>query len=408
VSAKPLNLLVVGVRWPPETFIQRKLEGLAAHGIKVTVATSVPWSKAKPQLQGVGFRRLYHSDDPPVLSCLRLVWIAMSVVFHSPQQLLKVFEVVRNQHLPLKSVFAKLQAYLALVLMRREVVHFEWNSAAIDFLPMFDLWDCPVVISCRGSQINVRPHVPGNEQFNAGLAESFQKARAVHCVSAAIRNEAAKYGLEPTKAWIIRPAVDPVLFHPSVKARSDAGIFRVITTGSLIWLKGYEYALQAIRAIVDQGVPLRFDIIGEGPERQRVLYTIYELGLGEHVRLFERLTSDEVRQQLQDADVFLLSSLSEGISNAVLEAMACGLPIVSSDCGGMREAITHGVEGFLVPSRDQNRIAECLKKLYEDADLRKRMGRAARKRAQSEFSLEQQIARFIDLYDSLNQMKTAR
>lgn len=368
----------------------------------------MPWRKAKPFLNGVSVRRLYHSDDPRLLSALRLAKNALVLLFHSPRRAFMVFSFVRSQDLPLKSSFAKLQSYLPLALMKPSVVHFEWNSAAIDFLPMFGLWERPVVISCRGSQINVRPHVPGNEQFSAGLAETFQRARAVHCVSEAIRDEAAKYGLEPTKAWIIRPAVDPVFFHPSIKARSDAGIFHVITTGSLIWQKGYEYALQAIRAMVDQGVPLRFDIIGEGPERQRVLYTIYDLGLGEYVRLLGRLTPDEVRQQLQDADVFLLSSLSEGISNAVLEAMACGLPIVSSDCGGMREAITHGVEGFVVPSRDQNRIAACLKKLYEDADLRKRMGRAARKRAQSEFSLEQQIARFVDLYDSLNQMNTAR
>jgi len=203
-------VLVVGVRWPPETFIQRKLEGLAAKGIVVTVATSVPRRKAKPFLNGVSLRRLRHSDDPRVLSALRLAWSALSLLFHSQQQFFKIFRLVRNQHLPLKSCFAKLQAYLPLVLMRPDVVHFEWNSAAIDFLPMFDLWECPVVISCRGSQINVRPHVPGNEQFSAGLAESFQKARAVHCVSEAIRDEATKYGLEPTKAWIIRPASDTV------------------------------------------------------------------------------------------------------------------------------------------------------------------------------------------------------
>ena len=408
MSAKPLKLLVVGVRWPPETFIERKLERLATHGITVTVATAVPWRKPKPRIPGVRFKRLYHSDDPRVLSLLRLAWNAFTLLLHSQRQFFRTYRVVCNQHLPLKSSFAKLQAYLALALMKPDVVHFEWNSAAIDFLPIFDLWGSPLVISCRGSQINVRPHVPGNEHFSAELAESFQKATAVHCVSQAIRDEAAKYGLELTKAWIIRPAIDPVLFRPPVKARTYGGIFSVITTGSLMWLKGYEYALQAIRAMVDQGLQVRFDIIGEGPERQRIVYTIHDLGLEEHVRLLGRLTSDEVRQQLQAADVFLLSSLSEGISNAALEAMACGLPVVTTDCGGMREAITNGIEGFVVPSRDNNRIAECLKKLYEDEHLRKRMGRAARKRAESEFSLEQQIAYFLDLYDSLSHMTVAR
>jgi len=96
--------------------------------------------------------------------------------------------------------------------------------------------------------------------------------------------------------------------------------------------------------------------------------------------------------------VFLLSSLSEGISNAALEAMACGLPVVTTDCGGMREAVTDGIEGFVVPVRDPEAMAEALLRLWKDPELRRRMGEAARERVLREFRLDQQISAFLALF----------
>jgi len=220
----------------------------------------------------------------------------------------------------------------------------------------------------------------------------------VHCVSDAIKQEAIKLGLDPAKAWVIRPAVDPNFFFPAPAERRADSTLHIVTTGALIWRKGYEYALLAIRRLVEQGVPVHFEIIGDGPERQRVLYTLDDLHLHEHVHLLGRLSPEAVRARLQRADVFLLASLSEGIANAALEAMACGLPVVTTDCGGMREAVTDGVEGFVVPVRDPAAMAEALQKLASDADLRAAMGARARERILREFTLEQQIGQFLALY----------
>jgi glycosyltransferase involved in cell wall biosynthesis len=122
-----------------------------------------------------------------------------------------------------------------------------------------------------------------------------------------------------------------------------------------------------------------------------------DLGLDDSVKLLGQLDPEHVRDRLHAADAFLLSSLSEGISNAALEAMACGLPIVTTDCGGMREAIDDGVEGFVVPVREPRAMAEALARLALDPDLRRRMGRAARRRVEREFDLEHQIDRWAEL-----------
>ena len=109
--------------------------------------------------------------------------------------------------------------------------------------------------------------------------------------------------------------------------------------------------------------------------------------------------SEQVRDTLQQSDVFMLASVSEGICNAVLEAMACGLPVVTTDCGGMREAVSDCVEGFVVPIRDSQAMALALQNLAEDSSLQKRMGHAGRQRILQEFTLERQVQQFVALYD---------
>ncbi len=232
-----------------------------------------------------------------------------------------------------------------------------------------------------------------------GLRTTFAKAAAVHCVSAATRNDAEAWGLEPAKAVVIRPAVDSSYFRPAEEPRPGDGRapLEIVTTGSLVGIKGHEYALLAIRRILDRGVSAKFSIIGDGPERDRVQFTVRDLGLEPHVRLLGRRTPDQVREMLRRSDVFLLTSLSEGISNAALEAMACGLPVVTTDCGGMREAVEDGVSGRVVPIRDTEALADALGRLASEPESGRTMGRAARARVVADFDSRRQIGEFVGL-----------
>jgi glycosyltransferase involved in cell wall biosynthesis len=107
----------------------------------------------------------------------------------------------------------------------------------------------------------------------------------------------------------------------------------------------------------------------------------------------------QVREAMQHSDIFLHSSLSEGVSNAVLEAMACGLPVVTADAGGMHEAVRDGHDGFLVPLRDPAAAAAAVERLARDPELRVRIGRAGRATVESRFRLDDQVARFITMYE---------
>jgi glycosyltransferase involved in cell wall biosynthesis len=180
----------------------------------------------------------------------------------------------------------------------------------------------------------------------------------------------------------------------------------VILIGQLRWMKGFEWALAATRAAVDRGVPMELDILGGDPgedigersERGRILHTVSDLGLDAHVHLRGLVGSAEVARRLRSCDALLLPSLDEGLPTVLLEAMASGVPFVATDCGGVSEAFTDGVEGFLVAPRDPQALADALERLWRDPDRRARMGEAGRARATSRFTLERQLDELLAMY----------
>lgn len=288
---------------------------------------------------------------------------------------------------------------------RPDVVHFEWNGGAIDFLDRADLWALPTIVSCRGTQIRVRPHV--STGYAEQVRETFRRANLVHCVCEAVREEACALGLDREKSAVIYPAVDLQEFRPNAP-REPNGVVKLLAVGALIWIKGYEGMLQMMRFLLDRGVDGRLEIIGAGQERARILFTIDDLGLADAVTMRGAVHAAEVRAAMARSDVLLHASLSEGISNAVLEAMASALPVVTSDAGGMREAVTHEHDGLLVPIRDPAASAHAVARLARDRALAARLGANARATVESRFALDAQIARWMSVYDDVAARRAAK
>ncbi len=394
-----LRLLVVGLRWPLETFLAQLFQRLATRGIHVTLVTINQPRQMRGSLVNVDVWHLPGWDHKPGRRLGRVGWRFGGAAVRSVTEMRHMVAAARSANDKARFLI-QLHRWLPYAGRDWDVCYIPWNSRAVDYLPLMELR--PTVISCRGSQINIAPHNPLRASLRDGLATTFDKAAAVHCVSRAIRDEALKYGLDEARSVIIRPAVDPELFHPLPAAeRSSDGRLRLISTGSLNWKKGHVYALSAVRHLVDRGLPICYEIIGDGPDMQRLVFTIQDLELDDHVIWHGKLSPPEVRTRLQAADVFLLPSLSEGISNAALEAMACGLPVVTTDVGGMSEAVTDGVEGFLIPPLDTVAAAGAIEELSRSAELRERMGAAGRARVLRDFHLDDQADAFADLFRSV-------
>ena len=372
-----IRMTVVGVSWPLETFIERLLVGLAARNVEVTLRSRHRPSTAWLRRTGVHWVRGGRMDAESLRSQLRhngYVGAARAVGAEVASRLRGGGDGAPEC----------------------DVVYVPWLTTLMADPDLFDL-GVPVVTSCRGSLVNVAPWDPGRPDYRHHLSEVFEQSARVHCVSLDILDRATSLGLDPAKARVIRPAVDPTEFRARLSAREDDHPTSVVSVGTLLWLKDLEHALVGFRRAVDQGADLRFDVVGDGPDLQHVRYTVDDLGLSDRVSLLGRLPPDRVAQVLRRADVFLHTSSAEGISNAVLEAMASGLPVITTDAGGMREAVRDGIDGFVVAVRGTDEVARSLVALTADGELRRRMGASARARILDGFRLEQQIESFREL-----------
>ena len=160
--------------------------------------------------------------------------------------------------------------------------------------------------------------------------------------------------------------------------------------GALIWRKAYEYALVGLQKAIRMGVHAELTIVGSGPDYDHLVFTATDLHISEKVIFLGHLEPDEVLVKLQSSHILLHTAVSEGIPNALVEAMACGLPVITTNCGGIPEAVDDGVEGIFVPTRDPDAIAAALIWLAKNPELRAKMGTAGRERALRQFDLKKQ------------------
>jgi glycosyltransferase involved in cell wall biosynthesis len=173
----------------------------------------------------------------------------------------------------------------------------------------------------------------------------------------------------------------------------------VLFVGWMIEAKGVRELLAAAANLPDA----RFTLVGP-PEPSFTVTVEDELArLRDHVRVLPVQPRDEVYRLYREADVFVLPTWREGFPNVVIEAMAAGLPVVSTPVGAIPEAVEDGRSGLLVPVRDAAALEAALRRLIDDAQLRVAMGRRGRERVESTFSFEAVVARLAAIYRELVQ-----
>jgi glycosyltransferase involved in cell wall biosynthesis len=181
--------------------------------------------------------------------------------------------------------------------------------------------------------------------------------------------------------------------------RLDPECFEILCVARLAPVKAHDVLIRAAAAQVARGEKrLRLRLVGDGPERKRLERTITELGLDEYVQLLGVQNQDRVRQMYRETDLFALASLAEGVPVVLMEAMAMEIPCVATSVAGVPELIVHGENGWLVAPGDTEALAEALRRLMEDGDLRRRLGQAGRAMVMEEYNLEKNTARLAGIF----------
>ncbi len=240
-------------------------------------------------------------------------------------------------------------------------------------------------------------------RLSVGLPLLRRLSRVV-AVSVETEAEVLAHGFAPDRIARIPNGVDLIRFTPApdpAAAREQAGLGpeTVLFLGRLDAQKGLDTALAAWALIAARCPAARFVLAGDGPARSALEAQARDLGLAETVRFLGTRPDPEIL--LRASQIFLLPSRSEGMSNALLEAMATGLPCVASRIGGNSDIVEHGVTGLLTPPGDAAALADALSALLEDVSLRGQLGAAARAAIIERYGMDRVVREYADLYAKL-------
>lgn len=234
---------------------------------------------------------------------------------------------------------------------------------------------------------------------------AFRGSDAIACNGVAVRAYlGTQYGAPLARSVVIYNGVDVERFRPASAAAHGTGIQGprtkiVLAIGRLVEQKDLVLFLEAAALLIRKVPDTCFRIVGDGPDRAELEHTAERLGLREHVAfLGER---SDIPELLQAANVLWLTSAWEGFPNVVLEALACGIPVVARNVGACGEIIEPGVQGYLVDTRDPEPFARHTARLLADPARAARMGRAGRQLAERKFSVDIMIRGTEQLYASI-------
>lgn len=225
-------------------------------------------------------------------------------------------------------------------------------------------------------------------------------------ISQEMRSKLIELGCDPKRIQVQPLGVKPRMFPPAIRAATN-GPIRILSIGRMVAKKGMEYGLRAVAALFREEPHLEYVIIGDGPLRTDIERLIDDLGLGNIVRLAGWKTRPEIVKALGDADVLLAPSVTaesgdrEGTPVVIMEALASGVPVVSTLHAGIPEVLEEGVSGFLVPERDVPSLAGALRRLVRSPELRARMGERGRSAMQERHDIGALNNRLLGIYRKL-------
>jgi len=363
-------------------------------------------------LESIGWR--VELIDRSAFSLLERAWIVV------PDRLLRPFDRVRGHHWFLPAYLRTLERHLrarirrdgppsVLSLHEPFVVEVARRAAP----------GVPVVLTVHGpahAEVASGYGVPIDHPTVQWLREyerrAFLEADAVVSVDQAHADYVRSFGRRD-RIWVIPNAVDTRRFHPGVRGEPFppdveawiAGRPIVFCARLLVPKNGVDVAVEAARRLRDRGPACALLVAGDGPERERLAGQVHEYGLEGHVRFLGTVDAAPMPGWCARASVVIVPSVShkgveEATSISAIEGQACARPVVASALGGLREVVTDGVNGLLVPPGDPDALADAVRRVLLDSALAARLGAAAAENVRAHHALDAWARRFAEVFEA--------
>lgn len=238
----------------------------------------------------------------------------------------------------------------------------------------------PVTITLRGTEVSLS-RFPSRKKR---IAIALKRATKIFSVADSLKRHAVSLGTNAEKILVVGNGVDADKFYPvdSIEARQQLNLPDsakiLISVGGLVDRKGYHRVIELLPKLLLEFPDLIYLIVGggcaEGNNQKQLEQMVKDLNLQDHVRLLGAMPSEQLKVPLSASDVFVLATANEGWANVFLEAMACGLPVVTTDVGGNREVVSDSMLGAVVPFGDadqlQQALSEALKTDWDKSAIR--------------------------------------
>lgn len=300
--------------------------------------------------------------------------------------------------------------YLNEILLPRDYVkknkisllHAHHGQLGILLLPFKEKTNLPLVTSIRGRDATMANQPVG---YLDSMKMLFEQGNQFFPVCQYLANRIMDWGCPSEKIRVLYGGVDLSQFHYWPLPQRDTQ--NILSLGRLVEKKGHHILMQAFQKVKEKFPKATLTIIGGGELEYYLKSLATQLNLGDSFRLSKQLPKDKIREQLANADLFCAASLEaangdiEGIPNTIKEAMATGVPVISTFHAGIPELITHNQEGVLVKENNVDELAEAIEFMLTHRELWEAYTIAARQKVDQEFELNQQLLKQAKYYDEL-------
>ena len=381
------------------TFFLKEVLGLRERGLDVRVASINAPDRPRqdlPDVEAVEADRTYYVKS---LGAAKVAVQLLAIAFRNPGVTLRgLGAALRLGGWDIKArayaLFYLAEALLVGQWMRRQAlnhlhVHFGGPVATVGMITA-QAWKVPWSVTLHGPD-----EFFDQEAFY--LRQKIESASFVVCISDFCRSQVLRVApsLSDSQLEVVRLGVNCAVLQPAKQLQgpnSDAAT-KFVCTGRMVSAKGHRILLEALAPLIADGIEFTCTLIGDGPERRLLEALSAELGISRQVRFLGAQAHHATLAEVAQADVFVLASFAEGLPVALMEAMALGVPCVSTTIAAIPELIVDGENGLLVSPSNVQALSSALRSLAKDTDLRRKLGQKARVTVAAHYNL----ARNLDL-----------
>lgn len=350
IYLKPVKIAVYSGEIPSTTFIENLIKGLTDK--HVILLFGIRKRKVKYNSKSIKVYPLY--KNPFLLGYFSFYWMVLNVL-RNYSNFIRLKSHISGLNVSFRSKLRLWNKYGPVVYTSPDIFHLQWAKGVGEWLFLKEQFNIRLVVSFRGAHMNYSQITDKN--LDKVYARVLPQYDGYHAVSQDILGNALTYGIDEQKACVIPPAVrDELLTKPEKTANKNSGTFKILSVGRNHWIKGYDVAIDACAILSRNKIDFTYTIVG-GEANEELQFQIAQAGLEKQIFLLGVMPQAEVWELYRTSDLFLLPSHAEGIPNVVLEAMALGLPVISTMCGGVTSIINHNNNGWLVPVRNPQAMA---------------------------------------------------